>query len=181
MDSKDINQKDLLLAVDGLATGAVATGEVTTLEHELGDDTVELGAGVTEAVLASAESTEVLGGLGDDVSAQLHDDAANGLLVDGNIEVNYLTRNNNPSKRAGRDRENKMVLVNTTRTLFSIAILICTILALTLVHVFVVIEAASSEATRKQTDEHVALHNQQRTRQQNKDTRSVGNIFLFGG
>ena len=60
-----------LLAVDGLATSAlledasvlrsarlgcvvcsyVATGEVTTLEHELGDHTVELGAGVAEALL----------------------------------------------------------------------------------------------------------------------------------
>jgi hypothetical protein len=77
-----------LLAVDGLTTGAlrtvrlvsclqvagrmtyVATGEVTTLEHELGDDTVEGGALVVEGLaraagtlLTSAESTEVLGGL----------------------------------------------------------------------------------------------------------------------
>ena len=45
----------------------VATGEVTTLEHELGDDTVERRALVAEAVLASAELLEVAGSLGDDV------------------------------------------------------------------------------------------------------------------
>jgi hypothetical protein len=76
-----------LLAVDGLTTGAllsisfctavlvvaltyVATGEVTTLEHELGDDAVEGRALVVEglaraagALLTSAESAEVLGSL----------------------------------------------------------------------------------------------------------------------
>jgi hypothetical protein len=53
----------------------VATGEVTALEHELGDDTVELGARVAEALLARAESTEVLGRLGDDVVEELEVDA----------------------------------------------------------------------------------------------------------
>ena len=78
-----------LLAVDALTTGAlccvsqllpqscgiesrtyVAAGEVTSLEHELGDDAVEVGALVVEglaglagALLAGAESAEVLGGL----------------------------------------------------------------------------------------------------------------------
>jgi hypothetical protein len=48
----------------------VAAGEVTTLEHELGDDAVEVGALVVEglaglagALLTSAESAEVLGRL----------------------------------------------------------------------------------------------------------------------
>ena len=54
----------------------VATGEVTTLEHELGDDAVELGARVAEALLARAEGTEVLGRLGDDVVEELEVDAA---------------------------------------------------------------------------------------------------------
>lgn len=68
-----------LLAVDGLATGAVTTGEVTTLEHELGDDAVERRALVAEALLAGAESAEVLGGLGDDVVVEGEVDAT-GLL-----------------------------------------------------------------------------------------------------
>jgi len=56
-----------LLAVDRLAAGAVAPGEVTALEHEAGDDSVEGAALEAEALLASAEGSEVLGGLGDDV------------------------------------------------------------------------------------------------------------------
>jgi hypothetical protein len=86
-----------LLAVDGLATGAlcievsvmkwesvmnvmaltyVTTGEVTALKHELGDHTVELGTRVAEALLAGAESAEVLDGLGDDIIVELEVDAA---------------------------------------------------------------------------------------------------------
>lgn len=40
----------------------VSALEVTTLKHELRDDAVEFGASVSEAFLAGAESTEVLGG-----------------------------------------------------------------------------------------------------------------------
>jgi hypothetical protein len=84
-----------LLAVDGLSTSAllmsvsaplstalvwvcsyVATGEVTTLKHELGDHTVELGASVAEALLAGAESAEVLGGLGNNIIEEGEVDAA---------------------------------------------------------------------------------------------------------
>ena len=54
----------------------VATGEVTTLKHEVGDHTVELGAGVAEALLASAESAEVLSSLGDDIFEEGEVDAA---------------------------------------------------------------------------------------------------------
>lgn len=62
-----------LLAVYALAAGAVASGEITALDHELLDHTVETGALVVErlarlafALLAGAEGTEVLGGLGYD-------------------------------------------------------------------------------------------------------------------
>ncbi len=88
-----------LVTVDGLATGTVVVGEVTTLEpiggsiqtnqsrftdlgtwkihsHELGDDPVETRSGVTEALLTSAKSTEVGSGLWDYVIVELEDDAA---------------------------------------------------------------------------------------------------------
>ena len=59
-----------LLTVDGLTAGTIASSEVTTLEHELGDDTVEGStleveglAAAASTLLASAESAEVLGGL----------------------------------------------------------------------------------------------------------------------
>lgn len=53
--------------VDGLASASVSIGEVTSLEHELRDHTVEDGALVmqrfallADALLAGAQSTEVL-------------------------------------------------------------------------------------------------------------------------
>ena len=54
----------------------VALGEVTTLEHELGDHTVETRAGVTEAILASAKLTEVASSLGNDIIEELEGDTA---------------------------------------------------------------------------------------------------------
>ena len=47
-------------AIDGLAASAVAGGEVAALAHEVGDDAVEGRALVAEALLAGAESAEVL-------------------------------------------------------------------------------------------------------------------------
>ena len=58
-------------SVDGLATSAVVVGEVATLAHEVGNNSVEGGAPEAEALLAGAESPEVLSGLGDDIGAQL--------------------------------------------------------------------------------------------------------------
>ena len=83
-----------LLAVYGLAAGAVALGEVAALDHEGLDDAVEAGAlvvqgdaGLADALLAGAEGAEVFGGLGHEVGVELHDDAAGGLAADGDVEV----------------------------------------------------------------------------------------------
>lgn len=54
----------------------VATSEVTTLKHELRDDTVEAGALVTLALGSSAELTEVGGRLGDFLLEEVEVDAA---------------------------------------------------------------------------------------------------------
>jgi hypothetical protein len=53
----------------------VATGEVTTLEHEVGNHAVEFGARIAKALLASAESAEVLCSLGYDIVEKLEVDA----------------------------------------------------------------------------------------------------------
>jgi hypothetical protein len=104
-----------LLAVDGLAASAllvgwlggkktmerecayVATGEVTALKHEIGDDTVELGSRVSEALLACAEGDEVLHSLGDDIVVELEVDAtALFYIIMLTIEANntvYVARN----------------------------------------------------------------------------------------
>ena len=60
-----------LVAVDGLASSAVSSGEVATLAHEVGDDTVEGGSLEAVSLLAGAQGAEVLTGLGDNVSSQL--------------------------------------------------------------------------------------------------------------
>ena len=76
-----------LVAVDGLAPGAVAGSEVSSLAHEVGDDAVEGGALVAEALLSGAESTEVLAGLGSHVRPELHDQPPQGLGVGGHLEI----------------------------------------------------------------------------------------------
>lgn len=42
-----------LTTVDGLTTSTVTSSEVTTLQHEVWDDSVEWGAGVAETLLTS--------------------------------------------------------------------------------------------------------------------------------
>jgi hypothetical protein len=55
------------------ATNVVA-GEVTTLEHELGNDTVEARVQVALALGKLAKLTEVLGGLGDNIVEEVEGD-----------------------------------------------------------------------------------------------------------
>jgi hypothetical protein len=75
-----------LVSVDGLSTGTVVAGEVSTLEHEVGDDTVESRGGVPETVHSGAELTEVAGSLGDYVVVELEDNASQGSIVLSDVE-----------------------------------------------------------------------------------------------
>jgi hypothetical protein len=82
-----------LLAVDGLASGAVAAGEVTRLAHEVRDDAVEDAVLVAEGLarpadplLAGAQRPEVLARLRGDVDAELERDAADGRAADAHVE-----------------------------------------------------------------------------------------------
>ena len=81
----ELCQRSALPSLQYRYNSYVATGEVTTLEHELGDDTVELGAGVAEALLASAESAEVLSGLGDNIIVEGEVDAAGASCEEGTL------------------------------------------------------------------------------------------------
>lgn len=74
----------------GLATSTVTLGEVTALDHEVLDDTVESRALVTEAFLASGQSAEVLSGLRDSLAVEAHDDTAEALLALLNVEVDLV-------------------------------------------------------------------------------------------
>ena len=59
------------VAVDGFAAGSVLLGEVTALNHEVGDDAVEDAALVAVSFFTNTESTEVLRRPGDNVAPQL--------------------------------------------------------------------------------------------------------------
>lgn len=80
-------------AVDTLATTSITSGEITTLQHELRDDSVEAAAlvvqvlaGLSLALLSSAKSSEVLGGLGDYVISQDKLDSSRLNSVDGDVK-----------------------------------------------------------------------------------------------
>lgn len=80
--------------IDGLSTSAVEVGEVTTLGHEAGDNSVEGDtlvvkrlARLADSLLTSAESSEVLRGLGS-VGGEVEGDAASGGSTNGDIEEN---------------------------------------------------------------------------------------------
>lgn len=83
------------VAVDGLSSSTITPGEITSLAHEVRDNTVESTsleveglARAARALLTGAESTEVLSGLGDNVSTKLHDDASSGGTANGHIKEN---------------------------------------------------------------------------------------------
>lgn len=60
-----------LASVDGLSASAVVVGEVSTLAHELGNNAVENRPPVPETSFASAQSTEVLGRLRNNIVTEL--------------------------------------------------------------------------------------------------------------
>lgn len=82
-----------LSTVDGFTTSTISSGEVTTLEHELRDHSVEVATLVvqrlalfTNALFSSAQSSEVFSSSWDNVSKELEGDSACWLIVDGDIE-----------------------------------------------------------------------------------------------
>ena len=88
-----------LSTIDGLTTDARAVSEITSLEHELGDNSVENRvlevqrlSTLSHSLLSSAKSSEVLGSLGDAIGVQFHDDSSSGLITDGHVEENLGVR-----------------------------------------------------------------------------------------
>jgi len=77
-----------LVAIDGLASSSVVVGEVSALAHEVGDHAVEGGSLVAHSLFTSAKSTEILGGPGDHIRSQLHDDAAHRAASSSHVKVN---------------------------------------------------------------------------------------------
>jgi hypothetical protein len=80
----------LLSELTGLATGTIALGEVTTLNHEVLDDSVEDRALVAKALLAGGESSEVLDGLRDGLAVEANNNSAKGLITLSDVEVDLV-------------------------------------------------------------------------------------------
>ena len=75
-------QEAFSLKTTYLSTSSVVVGEVTSLAHELRNDTVEGGTLVSESLFSGAQGTKVFGSLGNNISAEFHDDAALRLIRD---------------------------------------------------------------------------------------------------
>lgn len=84
---------ELGFSVDAVATATVTALEITTLDHKVADDTVELATLVTEALLAGGEGTEVLGCPGNVVTVKAEDDTSYILAIVGNVKVDLVRHN----------------------------------------------------------------------------------------
>ncbi len=99
-------------AVDALASHSIALCDVSSLNHERRDDSVENRVFETEALFAGRERAEVLDGLGDGLAEEADDNAADGLAADGDVEGDLVgdflvvLGLNARSSGAGRSEEN---------------------------------------------------------------------------
>ena len=69
-----------LVAIDALSSGSVVVGEVSSLQHELGDDPVEDSVGKAISILTCAELSEILAGLRHNVCVELELDSPGWLI-----------------------------------------------------------------------------------------------------
>lgn len=75
-----------LVAVNGLAAGAVVVGEIAALKHEVRDDAMKRRTLVAEAFFARAQRAEVFRRFGHDVGEEFKRDPARCLAVDVDFE-----------------------------------------------------------------------------------------------
>lgn len=75
------------VSVDGFTTRSIPPGKITTLEHELGNHTMEDRSRVSVAVLAGTELAEVACRHGHDVVIQLEDDPTSWSATNSDIEL----------------------------------------------------------------------------------------------
>ena len=70
-----------LFSVNGLSSSSVVVSEITSLDHELRNDSVEDGSLVSESLFTSAKSSEVLSSIWNDVSVKFDDNLTESLLA----------------------------------------------------------------------------------------------------
>ena len=85
------------LAIDTLAPGSIATGEVTSLTHETWNHAMEFAALVVKRfstfaypLFSRAQRAKVLCGLWNDIPKESYLDASGGLSTNFNIEVDGM-------------------------------------------------------------------------------------------
>lgn len=74
----------------GLSSGTITLCEVTSLDHEVLDDTVEGRTLITVALLTSSQSPEVLGGYRSCLSIETNDNTAHRLITVVDIEIDLV-------------------------------------------------------------------------------------------
>ncbi len=77
-----------LVPVNGFSSSSIVVGEISSLAHEISDDTVEARTLVTESAFTGAQLTEVLGSLWDNISTKFHDDTSGGSAANGDVKKN---------------------------------------------------------------------------------------------
>jgi len=94
-----------LFSVDAFSSSSISFGEVSTLEHELGDDSVENGSLIvqgfalfTDTLLTCAESAEILSSLRDNISVELEYNPALSLSANTNIKKHKIWKKKTSSK-----------------------------------------------------------------------------------
>ena len=71
-------------------SGAIALCEISSLDHEVLDDSVECRTLVAKILLSCGQSAEVLHCLGDRLSVETHHNAAEGFIAVGDVEVDFV-------------------------------------------------------------------------------------------
>ena len=74
-------------SIDRLASGAISASEITTLKHELGNDTMEHRSCVAIAILTRCELTEITCRLWDDIVVEFEHNPASVVTADLNVEL----------------------------------------------------------------------------------------------
>jgi prepilin-type processing-associated H-X9-DG protein len=74
-------------SIDGLSTGTIVVGKVSSLAHEARDDAMEGRACIAVSLLSRAEGAKVLNRFGNNVRPKFHNNAASWLAADGHVKV----------------------------------------------------------------------------------------------
>ena len=107
-----------LVSVDGFSSSSVSKSEVSSLSHELRDDSVEGGVFVVEGLsrlsytlLSGTESSEILSSLRNDITEESKGDSLGFLSVNGDIKEDFVGNggggNISSTEGEGGNREKK--------------------------------------------------------------------------